>query len=835
MVKLFNNKFSLNFLKVCALAWEISKNEYIETKNAKQEIVDQSQLNDVMVSAKHLFLAISMFPDSLAFSILSKYKKINRILDTNLNNKINEDLELFKYDFTLIKDKFDITARDLVDNALIVAAGYDHYYVGTEHLLYSILKSDDPELKNILIASGIDRDTMSRDVLEILKSISNFATFANGYQNNVGVQKTPALDFFSIDLTSHEVEKDLDPVIMRDKEIERIIYILSRRYKNNPILLGNAGVGKTAIVEGLAKKIANNDVPDFLIGKRILKLDLNAVIAGASYRGEFEVRIKDIIDEASSDPDIILFIDEVHSIVGAGSNTGNQDAGNILKPALAKGKIRVIGATTFEEYKQYIEKDPALERRFEPILINEPNEKETLELLKGIRKNYEKFHNVKIEDEALYYAVNLSKRYIVDKYFPDKAIDLIDEASARVKVLNYKNSYAKDINKLQNKISVYEAERNSLVDKEDFRNALIVKDKEEALLDKLDNLRFMNSETSKKRYGIVRKEDIAKIVADRVSVPVDSILSNNIADQIDRLKKDLDNNIVDQKNAKEDIIHFIKRGVFESNFKNRPIASFLFIGPEGVGKTEVSRIIAKSFFGGEENMLRFDMSEFSETISITSLIGAPAGYVGYREGGALTDSVNKKPYSVILFDNIDKAHPKVLSLITEIIENGSLTDATGRIISFKNNIVIMSATIDEDIIEKDNLGFDINNGAEDNNEYIAASLKDYIGPELINKVDKVVVFSDLKDDDLLDICKLKLESLKEFLPNGCILDYNKEVINRILDIAKDTKNSNAKSIEELITEKIENKLIDLLIEKEPGDDKVVYIDYKNNDFDVAIK
>lgn len=835
MVKLFNNKFSLNFLKVCVLAWEMAKNEYIENKNAKNEVIDQNELNEVMVSAKHLFFAISIFPESLAFSILSKYKKINKVFDINLNNKINNDLELFKYDFTLIKDKFDITARDVVDNALMVAAGYDHYYVGTEHLLYAILKSNDLELKNVLNTSGIDSDTISKDVLEILKSISNFASFANGYQNNVGVQKTPALDFFSIDLTSKEVEQDLDPVIMRDKEIERLIYILSRRYKNNPILLGNAGVGKTAIVEGLAKKIASNDVPDFLIGKRILKLDLNAIIAGASYRGEFEVRMKDIIDEASSNPNIILFIDEVHSIVGAGSNTGNQDAGNILKPALAKGKIRVIGATTFEEYKQYIEKDPALERRFEPILINEPSEEETLELLRGIRKNYEKFHNVKIEDEALAYAVNLAKRYIVDKYFPDKAIDLIDEASARVKVLNYNNKYIREINKIENKIDLYETERNSLVEKEDFRNALIVKDKEEALLEKLDNLRFMDSESSKKKYGVVRKEDIARIVSDRVSVPVETILSNNIGDQIEKLRKDLDTSIVDQRNAKEYIIHFIKKGVFESNFKNKPLTSFIFVGPEGVGKTEVAGVIAKSFFGGEENMLRFDMSEFSETISITSLIGAPAGYVGYREGGALTDTVSKKPYSVILFDNADKAHPKVLSLITEIVENGSLTDATGRAISFKNNIIIISVTIDNDNVEKDNLGFDINDNKNEENGYIGDLLREYLGTELVNKVDKVVVFSNLKDENLVDVCKLKLENLKKFLPAGYTLNYNNEIIQKIIDIVKQEKNSNAKGIDEVITEKIENKLIDLLVERGEENNKTIYIDYKNKDFNLVIK
>lgn len=839
MIKLFNNKFSLNFLRVCVLAWEIAKNEYLEINKITYDLADKNILNNVQISNKHLFFAISIFPNSLAFSILSKYKKINKIFDVNLNNRINEDLEFFKHDFSLIKNVFDIKARDLVDNALMVAAGYDHYYVGTEHLLYVILKSDDIDLKNILNNSGIDSVVMAKDVLQILKSISNFSNFANNYPGGfLGSQKTPALDFFSTDLTSKEIEKDVDPVILRDKEIERLIYILSRRYKNNPILLGNAGVGKTAIVEGLAKKIVNNDVPDSLIGKRILKLDLNSIIAGAAYRGEFEVRIKDVIDEASADPNIILFIDEVHSIVGAGSNNGNQDAANILKPALAKGKIRVIGATTFEEYKQYIEKDPALERRFQPIFVNEPNEKETLELLMGIRKNYEKFHNVKIEDEALSYAVNLSKRYITDKYFPDKAIDLIDEASARVKVLNYSNEYIREINKIESKINIYEIERNSFIDKEDFKNALAVKNKEEALVQKLENLRFLNSETSKKKYGVVKREDIAKIVSDLVSVPIETIMSNNINNQIEKLSVGLENNIIGQESVKNNVIHFIKRGIFEASFKNKPLASFVFAGPSGVGKSEVANVIAKNFFGGEENLLRFDMSEFSETISITSLVGAPAGYVGYREGGALTDSVIKKPYSVILFDNADKAHPKVLSLLTEILEHGSVKDATGRTISFKNNIIIISATLDdEDISDKDNLGFDIGDKKDEHgdDQYTKEILKEYFGQELLNKVDKVLVFSNLEEKELLEICKMKLNNLKRFLSSEYSLIYEKSVVDEIIRTVTKDKESNARNIDEVIAENIESKLIDLLIDVDGSGNKTIDIDYKNKKFIVSLK
>ena len=840
MIKLSDNKFSLNFLKVCALAWEVAKDEYIENNKINQEIVDREFLNNILISPKHLFLAISIFPNSLAFSVLTKFKKINKIFDANLENRVNGVLESFKFDFGLLKNKFDIKTRDIVDGAVMVATSYNHYYVGTEHLLYSLLKSDDEALLNILNASGLNVKDLANNILQILKSISNFANFANNDTGFSSYQKNPALDFFSTDLTDKNIQKDIDPVIMRDKEIERLIYILSRRYKNNPVLLGNAGVGKTAIVEGLAKKIANNDVPDTLIGKKILKLDLNSVVAGASFRGEFEVRIKDIIEEAEADPSIILFIDEVHSIVGAGSNTGNQDAANILKPALAKGKIRVIGATTYEEYKQYIEKDAALERRFQPIFVDEPNEENTIKLLMGIKENYENFHNVSIEDEAITYAVSLSKRYINDKYLPDKAIDLIDEACSRVKVLNYNNDIVRDIVRIQDKINYYEQERNDLIDVEDFKNAVIIKHKEDEMVKKLENLNLKNNKKAKKKYGVVTKQDVAKILSDLVSVPIDNILNNNTSSRIEKLNEDLKNNLIGQDNVTKGIVSFIKRGIFESNFKNKPLASFIFSGASGVGKSEAAKIIAKSFFDGEDNLLRFDMSEFSESIGITALVGAPAGYVGYREGGALTDSVKKKPYSVVLFDNADKAHPKVLSLLAEILDSGYIKDATGRSISFKNTVVILSLTLnDEEMAEGDILGFEVNEDKKKEdieNDHNKDILKDYFGYELVNKIDKTFVFSNLKKADLEKICRMKMDNLKKFLPKGSNIEYDDKVVNKIIDMAYKEKWKNARSIDEVITEKIEGALIDVIVDDdfENLKDKIISISY-NNKFVIKLK
>lgn len=834
MIKVFDNKFSLNFLKVCVLAWEIAKDEYIEKNKLTYEMVSQEILNNILIAPKHLFFAISIFPTSLAFSVLNKFKKINKIFDANLDNRINASLSWLKNDFSLLKDKFDIETRDIINEALMVATSHDHYYVGTEHLLYCLLRSNNKELLEILKNSGISVDEVIKSILQILKSISNFSNFANNYIGGLsGNQKNPALDFFTTDLTDEEIQEDIDPVIMRDKEIERLIYILSRRYKNNPILLGNAGVGKTAIVEGLAKRIMNGEVPDTLVGKKILKLDLNAVVAGASFRGEFEVRIKDIIEEVESDPNIILFIDEVHSIVGAGSNNNNQDAANILKPALAKGKIRIIGATTYEEYKQYIEKDAALERRFQPIFVDEPSEEDTIKLLKGIKKHYESFHNVKIDDESIDFAVSLSKRYITDKYLPDKAIDLIDEACSRVKVKNYSNDSVREIVKIENRISLCEIERNNFIDKEDFKNAVIVKNKEEDLSKKLEHLKFEITEKTRKKYGVVKKEDIAKIVSDLVSIPVDNILSNNILLRIDALKNNLEKELIGQENAISNIITFIKRGVFESNFKNKPLASFIFSGPSGVGKTEAANIIAKSFFDSEGNLLRFDMSEFSESIGITALIGAPAGYVGYREGGSLTDSVKKKPYSVILFENADKAHSKVLSLLSEILDTGFIKDATGRLISFKNSVVIFSSTIEMDeLSEKDDLGFDSVNEKEKeefDNNYAKEILKDYFSYELINKVDKVLIFSDLKKEDLTNIAKMKLQNLKKFLAKDSKIIVSDKAIKKIVEIAMKDKVNNARGLDEVITEKIENSLIDLLmsVDKDNKNIKNIEIDFKN--------
>ncbi len=839
MIKVFDGKFSLNFLKISVLAHEIAKDEYLQNNNLLIENADHNILASVSVFPKHLFLALSIYPDCLAFSILTKFKKINKIFDVNLDNRINEALRSVKNDFSLIKAKFDNSAVKIIENTLMVAASYDHFYVGTEHLLYSLLKSNDDGLKSIISSSGLNVSEVLSSVLGILKSISNFSDISDYVGLNIGNigKKTPALDYFSTELTDYNNQKDLDPVILREKEIDRLVYILSRRYKNNPILLGNAGVGKTAIVEGLAKRIANNDVPDVLIGKRIFNLDLNSVVAGASYRGEFEIRLKDIIEEISSNPNIIIFIDEVHSIVGAGSNTGNGDAANILKPALAKSKIRVIGATTFEEYKQYIEKDPALERRFQPVYVNEPTVDETIELLRGIKSNYEKFHNVKIQDEAIVGAANFSKRYITDKFLPDKAIDLIDEACARIKVKNTNNSsLLKDILKIEKSIEKLEDEKLLFIEKEDFESVIEIKNKQCILNEKLEKLKVLNNSKSKRKNGIVSINDIAAIVSDVSSVPVDNILHNNIALKLKNLDNNLHNKIIGQDDIISFVVSYIKRGIFESNFKDKPLASFLFVGKSGTGKTEIAKIIAKNFFDNEDNFIRFDMSEYSENIGITSLIGAPAGYVGYREGGVLTDAVKRKPYSVVFFDDADKAHPKVLSLISEILNVGYITDATGKKISFKNTVVVISTNLgDDEMIEKD-LGF---NSFENNKKEIESNniskenlndlVKEYFTSEFISKIDKVLVFNDLTKNNLKDISKIKINNLSRFLTKDCVVNITDKALNHISEVAL-KKNMGARGVESVIFDEIENKLIDIFID----DNSLKNIKEINIDYDKKI-
>lgn len=805
-VKENSSKFSSNFNRICFFAYFYAKNKGKE-----------------YITPLDLFISLILTKDNLANSILKNFNVDEKTLNIE-NIKISTVSK-----FLLDKKYFDLESKSVLDNALLIATCYEHYYVGTEHLLYSVLKSGDKELKEFFKKNHINYDEISKSLIGVFKSVSNFLETSDIDIQDYYKKETNTIDYFSLDLTDPEVQKNIDPVINRDKEIERLIYILSRRYKNNPILLGEAGVGKTAIVEGLAKKIMVGDVPDILFGTRILSLDINSMIAGASFRGEFENRLKDIIDEAK-DSSVILFIDEIHSIVGSGSNSGSQDTANILKPALSKGEVRFIGATTYDEYRQFIEKDSALERRFQPVFINEPNEKETLELVKNLKGYYESFHNVKISEEALKASVDLSARYINNKNFPDKALDLLDEASSRVRVKNSKKSINREISLLYKKLDDLRDRKTLLIDREDFKAVLNLKYEEDSMKSKIDLL--VNSSKSKRILGEVKVEDIAEIVSSISGVPVENILLMDFDSRIKLLEKKLKTNIIGQDKVLDDVLLGIKRGIVGINNKNKPLSSFLFVGPSGSGKTETAKILSESFFGKENSLIRLDMGEYSEAIGITSLIGAPAGYVGFREGGKLTDSVKRNPYSVVLFDEIEKAHPKILNLLLQVLDDGYIMDSVGKKVSFKNNIIIMTSSLGmDDVSEISEIGFPI--GDEKKNEknrkieLINDLLKDHFAPEFLNRIDKIAVFNELSASDIKIIVKLNLDELKNRIikEKGININYSVKVIDFLTKKAL-ALNKGGRSVLTVISDFVSDIIVDSIISDSSKKELNIHVDNK---------
>jgi ATP-dependent Clp protease ATP-binding subunit ClpC len=806
-IKENSSKFSSNFNRICFFAYFYAKS------NGRE-----------LINSLDLFVSLVLTRDTLANSILKNFNIDEKTL--NIENIKIPTISRFLLD----KKYFDMEAKNILDSSILIATCYEHYYVGTEHLLYSILKNKDKELNKYFKDKNINNNEVAKSLIGVFKSVSNFLETSDldGLQDYYK-KETNTIDYFSLDLTDPEVQKDIDPVINRDKEIERLIYILSRRYKNNPILLGEAGVGKTAIVEGLAKKIMKGDVPDVLFGTRILSLDLNSMIAGASFRGEFENRLKEIIDEAS-DSSVILFIDEIHSIVGSGANSGSQDTANILKPALSKGNVRFIGATTYDEYRQFIEKDSALERRFQPIFVNEPNCKETLDLVKNLKGYYESFHNVKISDDAVKASVELSGRYINNKNFPDKALDLIDEASARVRVKNSKNSINREIASLFDKLDDLRDKKSDLIDKEDFNNVLKVKYDEDLVKTKINTL--TESTKSKKIIGEVKVFDIAEIVSSISGVPVENILLMDFDSRIKALEKDLKSNIIGQNKVLEDIVLGIKRGIVGINDKNKPLSSFLFVGPSGSGKTETAKVLAKSFFGKENSLIRLDMGEYSEAIGITSLIGAPAGYVGFREGGKLTDSVKRSPYSVVLFDEIEKAHPKILNLLLQVLDDGYIIDALGKKISFKNNIIIMTSSLGiDDVSEISDIGFPT--GDEKNNEKIRKLeliddlLKDSFSPEFLNRIDKTSIFNELSSSDIKIIVKLNLEKLKDriYQNKNIKITYSTKVVDFLTKEALKL-NKAGRSVLSVISDFVEDIIVNSIISNPEKKELIIKVNNK---------
>ncbi|MBU1202868.1 ATP-dependent Clp protease ATP-binding subunit [Patescibacteria group bacterium] len=777
------------------------------------------------IEPEDLFVSILKTKGSLGSDILIKQKidasflNNDNILDTYQTIGINPE--------NLPQPSEE--AQRIIEKAVVTAYKFRHKYIGTEHLLWGISQSEHENTLKILNKANINISSLKQHLNLILKSTSKFSELTidediKELENIFEEDKSPNnLESYTVNLTSLEIQKDIDPVIGRVQEIDRLIEILSRRTKNNPVLLGDAGVGKTAIIEGLAKRITENKVPDVLLNKTILNLDISSLIAGTMYRGEFESRLKQTINEIKNNPDVILFIDELHTIMGAGATTGSLDAANILKPALSRGQLRCIGATTFDEYKKHIESDKALERRFQPIIVDESSEVETLEILQGLRQNYEKFHKVKIEDSALKSAVVLSKRFLPDKKLPDKAIDLIDEAAAKIRVKNTKNGLSKKIKETQEKITDCQNNKKQAILSENYLDALEYKNQEDELLEDLLRLQAKEDKTKNIHLGLINEDNIKEVISRITGVPLSSInLEEN--KQLVNLENKLSSQIFGQDIALKSIADIIRKSKAGLHDKNRPLASFMFLGPSGVGKTETAKQIAKHVFGGSKNMTRIDMSEFSEKFNISKLIGSPAGYVGYREGNKLTDLVKNKPYSLVLFDEIEKAHPDVFSLLLPILEEGELTDATGKTVNFRNTIIVMTSNVGlKEFNRQAVMGFDTDESKNDFknlSQEILSSLNRYFPPEFTNRIDKILAFEALDKSAARKIIRAELEQIKQRLnEQGIAIELDAKIINYLLNIENATQDG-ARSLKRLVDQYLTNTLASQLLDKKTQKIKV---------------
>ena len=665
---------------------------------------------------------------------------------------------------------FTPRTKRVIENSFIEARKLGYDYIGTEHLLMGILREGDSIAVRILLDLGVELPKLYNEIINVINEAEDVSreSKTNNKQNG-SFNSTPTLNQFGEDLTKKAKEGKLDPVVGRSKEIERVIQILSRRTKNNPCLIGEPGVGKTAIVEGLAQKINLGDVPEILKNKRVVSMDISGMVAGAKYRGDFEERIKKALGEVKKAGDVILFIDEIHTIVGAGSAEGAIDAANILKPMLARGEIQLVGATTISEYRKYIEKDTALERRFSPVTVNEPTEKDTITILKGIRDKYEAHHNVKITDEAIESAVTLSERYINDRFLPDKAIDLIDEASSKARLQTY--TEPDSLKDMQEEIDRISKDKEEAVRGQKFEKAASLRDEEKALKEKYEKEEKKWKNQNTKKVVTITEENIADVISLWTGIPAKKI-SEDENERLRNLEKTLHERVIGQNEAVEAVSKAIRRGRVGLKDPNRPIGSFLFLGPTGVGKTELSKALAESLFGDESAMIRIDMSEYMEAHSVSKLIGSPPGYVGFEEGGQLTEKIRRKPYAVILFDEIEKAHPDVMNMLLQILDDGRLTDSNGRTVNFKNTVIIMTSNIGARIItDKKTLGFsnETKNDGESKNEQkeyenikkeVMAELKREFRPEFINRIDEIIVFHKLNDEEISKIIELMLNEVK---------------------------------------------------------------------------
>ncbi|HHX74734.1 MAG TPA: ATP-dependent Clp protease ATP-binding subunit [Firmicutes bacterium] len=711
-------------------------------------------------------------------------------------------------------------AKKVIELAIEEGRNLGHNYVGTEHLLLGLIREGEGIAAQVLMNMGIDLDKARKSVLALLGGVEGQSQPEGGQATS-----TPTVDQFGRDLTKMAKEGKLDPVIGREAEIERVIQVLSRRTKNNPCLIGEPGVGKTAIAEGLAQRINEGNVPENLKGKRVVSLELAAVVAGTKYRGEFEERLKKLIDELRSAGNVIIFIDELHTIIGAGAAEGAIDASNILKPALARGELQAIGATTLDEYRKHIERDPALERRFQPITVGEPTKEETLEILVGLRDRYEAHHRVKITDEALQSAVNLSARYISDRFLPDKAIDLIDEAASRVRMKAY--TAPPDLKEREEHLETLRQEKEAAVRSQEFELAAQLRDKEQQLKEELQNLKKEWEQRKLTDTQSVTADDIAQIVSAWTGVPVNQ-LAEEETERLLNMENILHQRVIGQSEAVEAVSRAIRRARAGLKDPKRPIGSFIFLGPTGVGKTELARALAESLFGDEDALIRLDMSEYMEKHTTSRLVGSPPGYVGYDEGGQLTEKVRRKPYSVVLFDEIEKAHPEVFNVLLQVLEDGRLTDGKGRTVDFRNTVIIMTSNVGASELRKQStLGFraaDEGQAYEDMKEKIFDELKRTFRPEFLNRLDEVIVFHPLNQEHLAKIVTLMLREVEKRLGDYGIALTVSDAAKKLLAAEGYDPTYGARPLRRVIQRKIEDELSERMLRGEFTSGNTVQVD-----------
>jgi ATP-dependent Clp protease ATP-binding subunit ClpC len=797
------------------------------TERAQQVLVlaqeEAKRLNHNFIGTEHLLLGLVREGSGVAARALQ-----NMGVDLN---KVRQQVERItpKGEKILAQSiSYTPRAKRVVELAIEESQNLGHNYVGTEHIMLGLLREGEGIAAQVLSNLQVDLKRARKEVLQLLGGGEGAPP--SGSEEKRGPQ-TPTVDAFGRDLTRLAREGKLDPVIGRDKEIERLIQVLSRRTKNNPCLIGEPGVGKTAIAEGLAQRIVEGNVPEILRDKRLVTIELAAVVAGTKYRGEFEERLRKLMQELREAGNVMVFIDELHTLIGAGAAEGAIDASNILKPALSRGELQCIGATTLDEYRKHIEKDPALERRFQPIMVGEPTREESLAILKGLRDRYEAHHKVKIADEALETAVQLSDRYITDRFLPDKAIDLIDEAASRVRIRNY--TAPPDLKEMEEKLHSLRSEKEAAVRNQEFELAAKLRDQEHKFKEELDELkREWEQKLSTADQAMVTADDVAYIVSSWTGIPVKK-LAEGESERLLKLEEILHERVIGQDEAVSAVSRAIRRARSGLKDPKRPVGSFIFLGPTGVGKTELARALAEALFGDERAVIRLDMSEYMEKHTAARLIGAPPGYVGYEEGGQLTEKVRRKPYSVILFDEMEKAHPDVFNVLLQILEDGRLTDGKGRTVDFRNTVVIMTSNVGATYLRKSTLGFGVSSeeaGYEQMKERVLDELRRTFRPEFLNRVDDIIVFHALNEGHISQIVEIMLAELNRRIAEFSLkLDVSEAAKAQLVKEGYDPS-FGARPLRRVIQKRLEDAISEEMLQGKIRPGEMVYVDFVEGQF-----